>query len=127
MKEVPRREPKMLRALVASKLPEELAKALYVSRWWEGEDFTQAEVAMIQLKQERLIVPFGLFQDAVTELLGRPVYTHEFSRPEVLIAEAEGRREAPRSPVESLREVAPNKPAVAVMPDGNVVRLPGTN
>ncbi len=48
-----------------------------------------------QLSQERLCLPFELFQKAVEQALGRPVWTHEFAYPDLLWGELQGLRKAP--------------------------------
>lgn len=61
-------------------------------RWrtWPAE-----QRALFQLLQKRLCMPFEVFHSSVEGLLGRPVWTHEFARPELLLAEAYGERERP--------------------------------
>ncbi len=49
------------------------------------------------------------------KLLGRPVFTHEFAGRDALIAEADGKRNAPLSPLYSLAEVVgPERAAQAI-------------
>jgi hypothetical protein len=36
------------------------------------------ELAEFQINQEMLCMPFSVFHEAVEEVLGRPVWTHEF-------------------------------------------------
>jgi hypothetical protein len=61
--------------------------------WWET--LTPRQVAEFQLNEERLCMPFGEFHRCVEEALGRPVWTHEFAQPKMLIAELMGERKPP--------------------------------
>ena len=54
----------------------EAALDLAKSHWWIGKTFR--EIAEFQLFTAELCCPFGVFQEAVEESLGRPVWTHEF-------------------------------------------------
>jgi hypothetical protein len=81
----------------------EEAVAIYDSGQWK--DWTAQEKVSCQLYEERLIMPFGEFQNAVNEAFGRPVFTHEFANPEKLQAEYEGKI-GPVSLQESLADVA---------------------
>ena len=52
------------------------ALRLVESRFWES--MTPAEIAQFQLNEDRLCMPFGVFQAAVERALGRSVVTYEF-------------------------------------------------
>jgi len=52
------------------------AQALFDSQFWI--EMSQRDIAEFQLWQERLCMPFNVFHEAITNALGRPVYTHEF-------------------------------------------------
>lgn len=67
------------------------AVAFYVSRVYER--WTARQIVDLQLFQDRLCVPFGIFQKAISEVLGRQVYTHEFASQDELIKEYLGERE----------------------------------
>lgn len=69
------------------------AIALHESGWWKQK--TPEEVALFQLNEPCLCMPFDEFQMAVEKLLGRGVWTHEFADPASLIAEHKGERKAP--------------------------------
>jgi hypothetical protein len=72
------------------------AMALADSHWWEKT--TPAEAALFQLFEERLCMPFDRFHEGVEQLLGRPVFTHEFaysSEPGGLRDEATGKAKRP--------------------------------
>lgn len=51
---------------------------LYETKFWEYMSFQ--EKALFQLFEERLCMPFDVFQEAIEKTLGRPVFTHEFAR-----------------------------------------------
>lgn len=54
----------------------EQAVALAESRWWET--CSDYDIALFQLHEDRLCLPFERFHEAVEKALGRPVFTHEF-------------------------------------------------
>jgi hypothetical protein len=57
-------------------LNEKQTKALYESGIWKN--WTPLETFLFQMSQERLCIDFDRFQLAVEDVLGRPVFTHEF-------------------------------------------------
>jgi len=57
----------------------------------DWEKLTPSERAMFQLGQEFLAMPFSIFHEGMEELLGRPVWTHEFADRARLLSEAEGK------------------------------------
>jgi hypothetical protein len=72
------------------------AEAIAFAQREDWKRMTPMERGMFQLHQDKLCMPFSVFHEGVTELLGRPVYTHEFGLNLAgLIAEAEGRADAP--------------------------------
>ena len=66
-------------------LSAEEAKKYYESERWK--DLTPAQLAKFQIQQPLLTVPWNVFQKAVSDVLERPVLTHEFSEPEILVQE----------------------------------------
>jgi len=58
-------------------LTEEQAIAFNKSKVWQS--WTDEQIVRFQLFQERICVPYLLFNRALSGILGRPVYTHEFS------------------------------------------------
>jgi len=72
-------------------LNKEGAIKLYNSKWWEGK--TAKEIVDFQLYEKRLCVEFSVFHKAIEEVLGRPVFTHEFADQKALQEEYEGKRE----------------------------------
>ena len=53
----------------------------------EWESMSKSEIALFQLHQRLLCVPFSVFHEAVEHALSRPVFTHEFANPKSLISE----------------------------------------
>lgn len=73
---------------------EEKAIELFNTNWWEF--CTHREIAEFQLFITELCCPFGVFQEAVEDSLGRPVWTHEFGfNYEGIVKEFLGERAAP--------------------------------
>jgi hypothetical protein len=94
-------------------LTKEEAVALYDSGAWAT--WTDEQIAIFQLYQELLCIPWARFQNATETLLGRPVWTHEFAFPERLREEFEGKRGKP-----SFKEILglfPNAQKVIVLTD----------
>ncbi len=57
-------------------ITKEQAQSLYESKFWEG--MIDREIALFQLSNERLCMPWDVFHSAVSKALGREVYSHEF-------------------------------------------------
>ena len=57
-------------------LTREQAIAFSQSKIWES--WTDEQIVRLQLFQEKLCVPFNRFHEAITNVLNRDVYTHEF-------------------------------------------------
>ena len=75
-------------------LTEQQAIAFYENKCYEG--MTSQQIAEFQIEQDRLCVPFDVFHKAITEALGRPVYTHEFAlNRDGLRKELRGEKEPP--------------------------------
>jgi len=74
-------------------LTEKEAIAFYENKLYDH--LTTSQKAFFQMEQERLCMPFGVFQEAVQEVVGRPVWTHEFAKPDLLRKEMRGERKAP--------------------------------
>jgi hypothetical protein len=62
--------------LTGDKMTREEAVAKFDSKFWETMSY--AERAKFQISEERLCMPFDVFQEAVEKHLDRPVFTHEF-------------------------------------------------
>jgi hypothetical protein len=84
-------------------------------RW---KPLTPKERALVQLRQECLCMDFAAFHEGITELLGRPVYTHEFADPDALWGEYH--RGEPISFADVLAKLPDHlKPIVIVAPRGD--------
>ncbi len=59
------------------------------------KEWTAEQVVRFQLFQPKLCMDFGHFHKCVEEVLGRPVYTHEFAHPDSLKEEYLGTKPAP--------------------------------
>ena len=57
-------------------MTEEEAVLKAESGWWK--DSTSDEIVEFQLYEERLCMDFSAFHAAIEDVLGRPVFTHEF-------------------------------------------------
>lgn len=90
----------------------EQAVEMAKSQWWEG--MAAADVVSVQLYEEKLCMDFSAFHAAVEEVLGRPVWTHEFAWPAKLRAEFEGR--VPRASfADVMAKLPPGVPVVVVV------------
>lgn len=58
-------------------MTQDQAIALAESKWWENA--TSHEIVGFQLFENQLCMDFSAFHKAVEEVLGRPVFTHEFA------------------------------------------------
>lgn len=85
---------------------------MYESKWWTKEPHNVC--ALTQLNTELLVMPFELFHEYVQELLGRPVWTHEFADPKSLIEEYQGL--IPRADFEQvLNKIPSNIPVIVAL------------
>jgi hypothetical protein len=84
--------------LTEPQLTREEAIEMFDSDKWKS--MTDKELVELQLYQRKLCIPFDRFHEAITNVLDRPVYTHEFAWPEELQDEFEGKK--PKSPPEEV-------------------------
>jgi len=97
-------------------LTQEQAIELADSAVWR--DWSDEEVVAFQLYQKCLCMDWAHFHGAIERVLGRPVWTHEFARPELLRAEYEGKRGKPS--FTEITELLPQgKEVIIVMALGN--------
>ncbi|BAV64777.1 DUF7736 domain-containing protein [Sphingobium cloacae] len=78
----------MEQRLAARQFTKEEAVAFAEEGKWSS--LSPSERGLLQLRQDRLCMPWEKAHEGVTALLGRPVYTHEFADPDSLWAEANG-------------------------------------
>lgn len=75
-------------------LNKEQAIAFAASGEWKN--WTDEQIVRLQLFQERMCVDFNRFHEAITNVLGRPVFTHEFGlNYEGIVMEYLGEKEPP--------------------------------
>lgn len=75
-------------------MTKEQAIAFHDSKVWES--WTNEQIVRLQLFQKKLCVPFNRFHEAITKVLNRDVYTHEFGMNyEGLVLEYLGVKEPP--------------------------------
>lgn len=95
-----------------SMITKEKAIELYESKFWEG--MTAREIAEFQLFERLLCVPFAVFQQALQESLGRPVWTHELGMNiEGIRAEFLGEKKPPT--MEQIIELIPEEKRIIVI------------
>lgn len=58
-------------------MTKEEAIALGETKFWEK--MTHREIAVFQMNEPLLCMPFGVFHEAIEKTLERPVFTHEFA------------------------------------------------
>lgn len=69
------------------------------------EQWTHEQVVRFQLFQDKLCMPFSRFHEAISEVLGRDIMTHEFARSDYLREEYLGVRAMPT--IEEVMEQIP--------------------
>lgn len=80
----------------------EAAIALVETGWWKL--YPAREVALAQLRQERLCMPFSEFQHLLVEVIGGPVFSHELVNPERLVERIESGRKGGVDPFVTLAD-----------------------
>jgi hypothetical protein len=86
------------------------------SKWWVG--MSDRDVAMFQLHQPLLCMPFAAFQATVERALMRPVFTHEFSGGNMEILRSELRGEISAPTLDQIMDLIPvEKRIIAVVGD----------
>jgi hypothetical protein len=81
----------------------EQAIALGTTGWWNL--YPARDVALVQLRQDFLCMPFGDLHKVVETAIGGPVWTHEFARPDALIARIEAGQQGAVDPFRSLADI----------------------
>lgn len=88
------------------------AIALAETRWWK--DKTPRQVAMFQLFEDKLCMPFDLFHQAMEVALKRAVFTHEFVRNrDGLQRELMGEKPAPT--MDEIMEMIPEAKRIVIV------------
>ncbi len=70
-------------------------QAIELAKSGKIDNLTDEEIVKFQLYQSRLAMKFSRFHEAIERVLGRPVFTHEFARADLLQAEYEKIRPTP--------------------------------
>lgn len=91
------------------------AIALGKDRWWEGK--TAREIAEFQIHTEELCCPFSVYQRAMSEALGREVFTHEFGSEGTARMQVELRGDAPSPSLQDIINLIPEEKRVLVVTD----------
>lgn len=78
----------LVQCFMDENLTKEAAIAIHDSRDWEM--LSLHELAVLQLHQKKLCIPFDKFHEAIEFALARPVFTHEFAYSDRLKAELGG-------------------------------------
>ena len=68
-------------------MSQEEAVKFAATQWWVGKN--AAEILDVQLFEDRLVMPFELYHEAVEEVLGRPVQTIELADPFLTVLQHE--------------------------------------
>jgi hypothetical protein len=66
-------------------------EALMIANSGVWRKWSDEERFLFQINQERLCMDFSVFHESTEKALKRPVYTHEFVNPKLLLAEFEGK------------------------------------
>lgn len=70
-------------------------QAIQIAESGVWKTWSDEKIVKFQLYQDKLCMDFGRFHEAVENVLGRGVWTHEFAFVESLREEYEGKREKP--------------------------------
>lgn len=95
-------------------LTKQEAIAFCENKGYEG--WTSRQIAEFQMEQDRLCVPMEVFHKAMQEVLGRPVFTHEFAFRERLLAELYG--DAPHPTFEEIVSLIPEEKRILIFVEG---------
>lgn len=82
----------------------------YKSEIWK--DMTDDDLVKMQLFQKRLSMPFSIFHEAITRVLNRDVYTHEFADSKTLQLEYLGEKEPPT--LEEIMDIIPKEKRIFI-------------
>ena len=92
---------------------EQTAIAINKSGIWK--DWTNYQVVRFQLFQRRLCMPFDRFHEAIEDVLGRPVFSHEFAYSDNLKIEFLGEKDAPT--IDEIISMIPPEKLIVVVPE----------
>jgi len=83
------------------------------------KNWTPDQIVKFQLFQKRLCLPWDLFHKSIEEVLGRPVFTHEFTFHGRLEEEYLGKRDPPT--LQEIIELIPEEKRVVIFVGDNNV------
>lgn len=99
----------------------EQAVTMAASNWWV--DMTPRDIAMFQLHEDMLCMPWHVFMGALEAALGRNVYTHELAlNRDGLKRELRGEDRAPT--IDEIIKLIPADKRIVIWPDGKVEGVP---
>ena len=82
------------------------------SKVWE--DWTDEQIVRFQLFQDKLCMDFSKFHEAISKVLKRDVYTHEFAYPDELKKEYLGAKSKPT--LEEIINLIPEEKRLLIKP-----------
>jgi len=74
-------------------LTKEQAIKISKTKFWK--DLSSEQIFRFQFFQDKLCMPFSVFHEAAEKVLNRPIYTHEFAYPDLIIREYLGDKSEP--------------------------------
>ena len=98
----------------AQQLTKDEAIAMYHSKVWL--DWDAEHIVRFQLFQKKLCMPLNVFYKAITEVLGRPIYSHEFAFRDAIVEEYLGVRLMPS--LQEVMDLVPADKCIVVGMDG---------
>lgn len=101
--------------MIQHSIGRDAAIATSKTRWWETK--TAREIAEFQLHTAELCCPFSVYQRAMSEALGRDVYTHEFGSEGTARMQIELRGDAPPPTLQDIINLIPAEKRVLVATD----------
>lgn len=94
---------------------------LIESRFWEG--MSQRGIAIWQMHEDRLCMPFDIFHKALEKTLGRPVFVHELGlNREGIKGELIGEGDAPS--LEDIMNLIPKDKRIVIASSGGADESP---
>lgn len=93
-------------------LSKEQAIKMYKSKAWEN--WTDERIVRFQLFQDKLCIDFSKFHKAISKVLKRDVYTHEFAYPDELRKEYLAAKNAPT--IDEIINLIPEERRLIIIP-----------
>lgn len=99
------------------KLTKEQAIALEKSRWWVG--VSDHDIVMFQLFEPLLCTEWSVFHAAVSRVLGRGVFTHEFASSNIQHLQDEFLGDRPAPSMDEVLRMIPAEKLMLLHVDGD--------